>query len=96
MDDARAWATEFVRWYNVEPQHSGIRCVSPAQRHDGRDVAILAARHARYQEARERSPARWSASTRDGSPIGAVTFKPERDALVAGHLKGKGRHPLAA
>ena len=56
LDDARAWATEFVRWYNVDHHHSGIRYVSPAERHDGHDVAILAARHALYQEARERNP----------------------------------------
>ena len=31
--EARAWATHFVRWYNVDHRHSGIRYVSPAQRH---------------------------------------------------------------
>jgi putative transposase len=46
LEDSRAWAIEFVHWYNVEHHHSGIRYVSPAERHDGRDVAILAARHA--------------------------------------------------
>jgi transposase InsO family protein len=96
LDDARAWATEFVRWYNVEHHHSGIRYVSPAERHDGRDVAILAARHALYQEARERNPARWSGSTRDWSPVGVVTLNPERDAVVAEHLKNEDRQPLAA
>ena len=44
LDDARAWAAEFVRWYNVEHRHSGIRYVSPQQRHAGQDQAILAAR----------------------------------------------------
>lgn len=41
---ARAGAVSFVRWYNVDPRQSGIRYVSPAQRHAGEDVAILAAR----------------------------------------------------
>ena len=41
-----------MHWYNLEHHHSGIRYVSPAERHDGRDVVILAARHALYQEAR--------------------------------------------
>ena len=30
---ARAWAADFVRWYNFDHRHSGIRYVSPAQRH---------------------------------------------------------------
>jgi transposase InsO family protein len=45
---ARAWAAEFVRWYNVEHRHSGIRYVSPQQRHTGEDQAVLAARHWLY------------------------------------------------
>ena len=54
LDAARAWAADFVRWYNFDHRHSGIRYVSPAQRHDGADHAILAARHVLYTAARER------------------------------------------
>ena len=39
--------------------------VSPAQRHDGQDQAILAARHALYTEARALNPTRWSGKTRN-------------------------------
>ena len=39
LDEARAWAVGFVRWYNFEHRHSGIRYVSPAQRHAGEDHA---------------------------------------------------------
>ncbi len=38
-DDAREWARRFVHWYNVDHRHSGIRYVSPAQRHAGEDSA---------------------------------------------------------
>ena len=79
---ARTWAASFVHWYNVDHRHSGIRYVSPAQRHAGDDHAILAARHALYTHARERNPARWSRHTRNWSPIGAVTLNPERDSVV--------------
>jgi transposase InsO family protein len=79
---ARGWAAEFVRWYNVDHRHSGIRYVSPAQRHAGDDRAILAARHALYTAARERNPARWSRQTRNWSPITAVALNPERDSVV--------------
>lgn len=82
LDEARAWAAEFVHWYNVEHRHSGIRYVSPQQRHTGQDQDILAARHALYIQAKQRHPARWSGKTRDWSHIGAVALNPERDALV--------------
>ena len=82
LDEARAWAAGFVHWYNVDHRHSGIRYVSPQQRHTGADQAILAARHDLYTQAKQRNPARWSGDTRDWSHIGAVTLNPERDAVV--------------
>lgn len=62
--------------YNVEHHHSGIGYVNPAARHAGEDIGILAARHALYTEAKARHPARWSGSTRDWTPSGAVTLTP--------------------
>jgi putative transposase len=69
--------------YNYEHRHSGIRYVSPAQRHAGDDKAIQAARHTVYLAARERHPARWSRHIRNWTPVGAVTLNPEREAAVA-------------
>ena len=83
LDEARAWAAEFVHWYNVEHRHSGIRYVSPAAAPCRRDHAILAARHELIPQAKQRNPARWSGDTRDWSPIGAVTLNPERDTVVS-------------
>ena len=80
---ARQWAADFAHWYNQEHRHSGIRYVTPAQRHAGEDRPLLAARHALYQQARETNPRRWSGSTRDWTPVGAVTLNPERDRVVA-------------
>jgi putative transposase len=82
LDDARRWAARFVHWYNHDHRHSAIRYVSPAQRHDGRDQAILAARHELYQQARRCSPRRWRGRTRDWTPPGAVTLNPERPAMI--------------
>ena len=76
LDEARAWAASFVQWYNVDHRHSGIRYVSPAHRHAGKDHAILAARHLLYTRCRELHPARWSGKTRNWSPIGTVTLNP--------------------
>ena len=96
LDEARAWAAGFVRWYNFEHRHSGIRYVSPAQRHAGADHAILAARHELYTRARELNPARWSGKTRNWTPIGAVTLNPERDSIVKAHSGYTDKQPLAA
>jgi transposase InsO family protein len=79
---ARQWAMRFVQWYNHEHRHSGIRYVTPAQRHAGRDHRLLKARHAVYQTARECNPRRWSANTRNWTPVSVVMLNPERDAYV--------------
>src|SRR3954454_8372128 len=83
LAEARQWAAAFVLWYNHEHRHSGIRYVTPAQRHAGGDGPILAARHALYQQAREANPRRWSGPTRNWTPIGAVTLNPECDSVLA-------------
>src|SRR5208283_90687 len=70
------------QWYNHEHRHSGIRYVTPAQRHAGQDGRMLAARHAVYQDARQRNPRRWSGQTRNWTPVGVVTLNPERDTVV--------------
>ena len=82
LDAAREWAARFVRWYNYQHRHSGIGYVTPAQRHAGQDRALLAARHALYQQARQRNPGRWSRQTRNWTPIAAVTLNPERDTVI--------------
>lgn len=93
---ARAWGQRFVRWYNFEHRHSGIRYVTPAQRHAGEDVAILAARHQTYLQARNRHPARWSGATRDWSHLAIVTLNPERDSIIRRHLQPENNPRLTA
>ena len=56
---ARRWVTELVHWYNEEHRHSAISFVSPAQRHAQTDEAMLQARAAVYEKARQRNPMRW-------------------------------------
>lgn len=65
LDEARAWALSFERWYNHEHKHRNLKFVSPAQRHCGEDRSIFAHRVAVYERARKRHPARWRAATRD-------------------------------
>jgi transposase InsO family protein len=79
---ARAWVEAFVHWYNTQHLHSAIRFVTPADRHAGRDVALLLRRDAVYARARRRTPARWSGARRDWTPIPAVRLNPEPDVII--------------
>ena len=96
LQAARQWAADFVHWYNHEHRHSGIRYVTPAQRHDGLDRAILATRHELYTRARENNPRRWSGGTRDWSHIKAVTLNPERKEMIRAAMARNDRRSMAA
>ena len=76
LEEARAWVRWFVQWYDHQHLHSGINFVTPAHRHAGDDVEILARRHEVYEAARRRNPARWSGRTRDWSRVEAVRLNP--------------------
>ena len=91
IDAARAWVTGFVRWYNCEHLHSAIRFVTPDDRHEGRDGEVLAKRKRVWESARKRRPERWSGSTRDWTPVGAVLLNPE-----PGHLRAPSELAAAA
>lgn len=82
LQEARQWAGAFVRWYNNVHKHSGIRYVSPAQRHAGEDRDILAARHGVYLQAKAAHPRRWARHTRNWNPICVVTLNPERESAI--------------
>ena len=77
LNAARTWVSEFVRWYNNDHRHSGIKFVTPQQRHLGLDIKVLEKRDALYRAARTKNSARWASSTRDWSPIGIVELNPE-------------------
>ena len=79
LEAARAWVQSFVTWYNESHRHSAIGFVTPAQRHRGEDVAILAARKAVYEQAKAQRPERWSGPTRDWSRKEVVWLNPARE-----------------
>jgi len=39
---------------------------------------LLAKRHALYEAAKRKNPERWSGSTRNWTPVGAVDLNPQR------------------
>lgn len=96
LEDARNWAHEFVTWYNHDHRHSGIRYVSPAQRHAGLDGEVLARRHTLYLQARSAHPRRWARHTRNWQPIASVTLNPERESVVEASLEKEKKTPSAA
>ncbi len=83
LDEAREWVGVFTRWYNEEHYHSGIRYVTPAQRHRGDDEEILRTRDEVYRAAQSAHPGRWSGGTRNWQPISTVTLNPERGKQAA-------------
>jgi putative transposase len=78
LGSAERWVTRFVNWYNGVHRHSGIRYVTPNERHYGKERAVLARRQDLYERARQANPERWTRSTRNWSPIGLVVLNPER------------------
>ena len=90
VEQARAWVATFVAWYNDQHRHSGIRFVTPAQRHEGKEASVLAEREAVYAKAKARHPERWRGRMRDWSPVGEVAL-----VRLGKHTDGR-RRPRAA
>jgi putative transposase len=79
LETARTWVESFVSWYNGEHLHSGIRFVTPQQRHQGEDVEILANRTRLYRAARRKHPERWARGVRNWSRNEVVKLNPKRN-----------------
>ncbi len=72
----RSWTGKFASWYNDTQLHSGIKFVTPSQRHRSEDVEILIRRADVYENARRVKPARWSGKTRNWEMIKKVRLNP--------------------
>lgn len=87
LDEARKWVMKFVTWYNHSHRHSGLKYVTPAQRHSGEDIAILEQRERVYAKARDRHPERWSGETRNWNHEAIVKLNPEKESTQESGLK---------
>lgn len=76
IDDARRWVATFSTWYNHSHRHSGLKFVTPVQRHKGRDKAILEQRKCVYQKARRLNPERWTGKIRNWDHVAEVKLNP--------------------
>ena len=87
VDQARQWVDSFVQWYNHSHKHSGIKYVTPAQRHQGEDIAILAQRKQVYEKAKKQHPERWSGDTRNWEHESIVRLNPVNEQQQETEMK---------
>ena len=79
IEEARAWCLQFVKWYRHDNHHSGIKFLTPAQRHSGKSEEILKNRHAVYEAAKAAHPERWNGrNTRNWDDITEVWLNPDK------------------
>ena len=78
ITEAREWVLQFAHWYNREHRHSGIKFVTPHERHEGLDQEILEARKAVYENAKKLNPRRWTGEIRNWDPVELVWLNPEK------------------
>lgn len=79
VDEARQWVLKFVGWYNPCHHHSGIKYVTPEQRHNGEDIVILERRKQVYEDAKKRHPERWSGEVRNWQHEAIVKLNPANE-----------------
>lgn len=88
ITEARKWCIAFVCWYNRTHLHSGLKFITPEQRHTGQDEAIMKKRHQVYLSAKQRRPDRWSGNTRNWMLPTELKLNPDkknRHALCQQH-----------
>ena len=79
IEEARSWCQLFVNWYRFEHHHSGIKFLTPAERHAGKSNEILANRTKVYEAAKAAHPERWNGrSTRNWNNIEEVHLNPDK------------------
>jgi putative transposase len=89
LEEARQWVDGFQRWYNEEHRHSGLKFVTPGQRHRGEDIELLRQRAAVYEAAKAARPERWSGSCRNWGRLELVTLNPQKSTQCHSTNKAK-------
>jgi len=79
IENARLWVHQFVRWYNYKHLHSGIKFVTPYQRHYGVAETIMNNRIKVYEQAKAKNPERWSRNTRNWTLPEYVALNPLKE-----------------
>lgn len=75
---AREWVEQFIHWYNEEHKHSKLNFVTPSERHERKDQAVLQWRAKVLLAARAQWPHRWRGrDIRNCKAVGSVTLNPD-------------------
>ena len=84
IEDARAWARRFFRWYNEEHHHIGLGLLPPAVVHYGQSEEILEARRQVLAAAYEKHPERFVAGKPVVKPVPREVWinKPDESTLI--------------
>lgn len=83
LAEAREWCATFVNWYRYEHHHSGIKFVTPAERHAGKSAEILQKRDEVYKAAKAAHPLRWNGrETRNWDDITEVWLNPDKKYTI--------------
>lgn len=79
LEESREWCRLFVKWYRYDNHHSGIKFLTPAQRHAGKSGEVLRKRHGVYEAAKAAHPERWNGrTTRNWDDITEVWLNPDK------------------
>lgn len=76
LQGAREWVMQFVNWYNNEHRHSGLKFLTPTQRHNGESTPIMEKRKRVYESAKSLYPERWAHNIRNWDLPNAVALNP--------------------
>ena len=87
VEEARRWVKTFADWYNDSHHHSGLKFVTPEQRHNCEDIAILKNRKTVYEAAKKRNPGRWSGKTRNWEHEAITKLNPANTQPLENEMK---------
>ena len=79
IPESREWSKKFVYWYNHVHMHSGIKYLTPYQRHYGLDKNIMDNRKRVYNLAKSTHPERWSREIRNWDLPEYVALNPIKE-----------------
>lgn len=81
IEEASKWVETFVEWYNTKHRHSGIKYVTPNERHLKADIEIMKKRKRTYIAARKKNPGRWSKNIRNWDYIEEVILNKRKENI---------------
>jgi len=82
IEDARAWFSDFVDFYNTSHSHSGLNFITPQNLRDGNYDSIAANRNKTMLDAFSRNPQRWSNKVKQLPAQHVVYLNPSADTRI--------------